>query len=300
MITSLDQMVDRVLEKGTKRRIAVAWAHDSNTISAIHQAVRDGFAEALMIGDPDKILTVCREAGINHNLFNILNSGNETLAAELAVRMVKDGDADVVMKGLLSTDKYLKAIMDKENGLMLPGAILSYVGAIEIPEYHKLLFVTDPAVIPYPDLKQKIAIAGYAIEMARKLGIERPRVALLGASEKASSHFSYSADYLEMRRMAEAGEIENCIMDGPLDLFLACDRKSLQIKGISTPIGGEADILLFPSLEACNPFYKGLMLFAHGKLAGLIRGTQRPVILMSRNESEKSKYYCIALSCLMV
>ncbi len=293
-------MVDRVLEKGTKHRIAVAWAHDSNTISAIHQAVRDGFAEALMIGDPDKILTVCREAGINHKLFNILNSGNEALAAEQAVRMVKDGDADVVMKGLLSTDKYLKAIMDKENGLMLPGAILSYVGAIEIPEYHKLLFVTDPAVIPYPDLKQKIAIAGYAIEMARKLGIERPRVALLGASEKASSHFRYSADYLEMRRMAEAGEIENCIMDGPLDLFLACDRKSLQIKGISTPIGGEADILLFPSLEACNPFYKGLMLFAHGKLAGLIRGTQKPVILMSRNESEKSKYYCIALSCLMV
>jgi len=99
--------------------------------------------------------------------------------------------------------------------------------------------------------------------------------------------------------MAEQGQIQNCIMDGPLDLFLACDKKSIEIKGVNTPVNGEADILLFPSLESCNPFYKGLMLFAQGEIGGLIRGTEKPVILMSRSESEKSKYYCIALSCLM-
>jgi phosphate butyryltransferase len=204
------------------------------------------------------------------------------------------------MKGLVGTDKFLKAVMDKQNGLMLPDAVLSYVGAIQIPAYHKLLFITDPAVIPYPDLDQKIAMAGYAIEMATKFGVEKPRIALIGASEKMSPHFGNSVDYAIMCKMAERGQIKNCIIDGPLDIFLACDKKSIEIKGVETPINGDADILLFPSLESCNPFYKGLMLFAKGELAGLIRGTEKPVIVMSRSESEKSKYFCIVLSCLMV
>jgi phosphotransacetylase len=139
----------------------------------------------------------------------------------------------------------------------------------------------------------------YAVEMTSKFGIRNPKVALIGASEKVNPHFPNSADYAEMCKMAERGEIKNCIIDGPLDLFLACDKKSVEIKGVDTPVGGDADILLFPSLESCNPFYKSLMLFAGGELAGLIRGTRMPVVLMSRSESEKSKFYCIALSCLM-
>jgi phosphotransacetylase len=203
------------------------------------------------------------------------------------------------MKGLVGTDKFLKAVMDKETGLMLPKAVLSYVGALEIPKYHKLLFITDPAVIPFPDLNQKVAMAGYAIEMANKFGIRKPAVALIGASEKMSDHFPNSIDYAIMCKMAERGQIRNCIMDGPLDLFLACDKKSIDIKGVETPVNGNADILLFPSLESSNPFYKGLMLFAQAELAGLITGTEKPVIVMSRSESEKSKFYCIALACLM-
>jgi len=135
--------------------------------------------------------------------------------------------------------------------------------------------------------------------MAGKFGIEKPKVALIGASEKVSRHFQNSADYAVMCKMAERGQIKNCIMDGPLDLFLACDSKSVSVKGVDTPVGGDADILLFPSLESCNPFYKSLMLFAGGELAGLITGTAKPVVVMSRSESERSKYYCIALSCLM-
>ena len=233
------------------------------------------------------------------NFLQLLISENETKASAEAVRLAKTGEADIVMKGLVGTDKFLKAVMDKENGLMLPDAVLSYVGAMEIPAYHKLLFITDPAVIPFPDLDQKIAMAGYAIEMAQKFGIEKPKIALIGASEKMSRHFENSVDYAIMCKMADSGQIKNCIMDGPLDLFLACDKKSVEIKGVETPVNGDADILLFPSLESCNPFYKGLMLFADGELAGLIRGTEKPVIVMSRSESEKSKYFCIALSCLM-
>ena len=299
MIRTLDQLVERVLALEKKHRIAVAWAQDKNTINAINKSVTAGFAEAILIGNPKEIIATCKSAGVDSKLFSIVENDNENNASWEAVRLVKTGNADIVMKGLVGTDKFLRAVMDKETGLMLSDAVLSYVGAIQIPAYHKLLFITDPAVIPFPNLDQKVAMAGYAIEMAARFGIKNPKIALIGASEKVSPHFQNSLDYSEMCKMAEQGKIRDCIIDGPLDLFLACDKKSVEIKGVNTPVNGEADILLFPSLESCNPFYKALMLFAQGEIAGLIRGTKKPVIVMSRSESEKSKYYCIALSCLM-
>jgi len=288
-----------VLALNKKHRIAVAWAQDNNTLGAINKAVKKGFIEAILIGKPDEIRKTCKDEGIDENNFTLLESDSENQASAEAVRLAKTGEADIVMKGLVGTDKFLKAIMDKEKGLMLQNAVLSYVCALEIPAYHKLLFITDTAVIPFPDLDQKVAMARYAIEMAQKFGIEKPRIALIGASEKMSRHFENSVDYSIMCKMADRNQIQNCIMDGPLDIFLACDKKSLEIKGVESPVNGEADILLFPSLESSNPFYKGLMLFAQGELAGLLRGTEKPVIVMSRSESEISKYYCIALSCLM-
>jgi phosphate butyryltransferase len=299
MIRTLDQMVERVILRGRRYTVAVAWAQDSNTIGAVGRAADAGFINAFMIGDQAEIRKVSEEAGVDYSGFTIIDARDENEAASEAVRLVRNGDAEIVMKGLVGTDKFLRAVMNKENGIMLNGAVLSYVGAIEIPDYEKLLFITDTAVIPYPDLNQKVAMADYAIEMARSFGVEKPRVALIGASEKKNSHFRYSEDYSEMVKLASEGRFGDCIMDGPLDIFLACDPESPGIKGVSTPVNGEADVLLFPSLEACNPFYKGLMLFGKGELAGLIRGTTKPVVLMSRSESEKSKYYCIALSCLM-
>ena len=299
MIRTLDQITDKVLDLGKKHRVAVAFAQDKNTISAINEAVGKGIIEAVLLGKPSEIKRTCQEKGIDENKFSIVEADNEVVASSEAVRLVREGAADIVMKGLVSTDKFLRAVMDKDNGIMLQNAVMSYVGAMHLPGYNKLLFITDPAVIPFPDLDQKIAMANYAIEMAQKFGIRKPKVALIGSSEKMSRHFQSSYDYSVMCKMAERGQIKNCIMDGPLDLFLACDNKSPGIKGVQTPIKGEADILLFPSLESSNPFYKGLMLFAGGELAGLIRGTEKPVIVMSRSESEKSKFYCIALACLM-
>jgi len=299
MITTLGQMADTVRLSGVKRRIAVAWAQDPNTVGSLYRAVSEGFVDAIMIGQPDRILSTCQNTGADPGRFTILEAADEKSAAELAVSLTRSGEADIVMKGLVGTDKFLRAVLDKEKGLLPHGAVMSYVCAVEIPAYHKLLFITDTAVLPFPDIEQKVAMARYAIEMARRFGIDKPRVALVGASEKVSDRFPNTLDYNEMCRMAESGEIENCIMDGPLDLFLACDPESVKIKGVNTPVAGDADILLFPSLEACNPFYKGLMLFAGGELAGMICGTLKPVVLMSRSESELSKYYCVALSCLM-
>lgn len=292
-------MVETVLSFKKKYRVAVAWAQDTHTIAAIHRAVSEGFIDAILIGRASEIIKTCRLEGIDDKLFQIEEVASENIASSMAVAMAKEGQADIVMKGLVGTDIFLKAVMDKENGLMIPGAVLTYVGAIQIPTYHKLLFITDPAVIPYPNLEQKVSMSAYVIEMAHKFGINKPRVALIAASEKTGKHFNSSADYSAMVEMAEKGQIKDCIMDGPLDLFLACDRNSSEIKGIKTQVNGEADILMFPSLESCNPFYKALMLFAHGELAGIIRGTEKPVVVMSRSESQLSKYYCIALSCLM-
>ncbi|MGB8358774.1 MAG: phosphate acyltransferase [Bacteroidales bacterium] len=299
MITSLRQMADTVRSSGNCHKIAVAWAQDPNTVGSLNRAVSEGFAEALMIGRKEQIIKTCRETGADPERFTIIDAENEKSAAALAVSMTASGEADIVMKGLVGTDKFLRAVMDKERGLLPPKAVMSYVCAVEVPAYHKLLFITDTAVIPFPNLDQKVAMAEYAIGMAKKFGISRPSVALIGASEKVSSHFPNTLDYSVMCKMAERGQISSCVMDGPVDIFLACDPASVKIKGVDTPVAGNADILLFPSLESCNPFYKGLMLFGGGELAGMICGTSKPVVMMSRSESELSKYYCVALACLM-
>lgn len=293
-------MVEKVLSLNRKYNISVAWAHDINSLAALQKAVYQGLVTATLIGKVREMKKLCLSLKIEPDIFSFIESGSEEEASSEAVRMANEDSADIIMKGLVGTEKFLKAVLDKETGLMLPDAVLSYVGAVEIPSYHKLLFITDPAVIPYPDLNQKMIMARYAIEMTSRFGIENPKIALIGPTEKVSRHFPNSFDYQEMCRMAEQGLLTGCIMDGPLDLFLACDRESVKIKGVNTRINGDADVLLFPSLESCNPFYKSLMLFAGGKLAGMLTGTKKPVVVMSRSESEESKFYCIALSCLMV
>lgn len=300
-ISKLAQIPQYVIALNKRYRVAVVAPEDMHTLEAVVQACADGFVYPILIGNKAIILELLPEAlGCGHANFEIVECPNKAKAAKLAVAMVKKGQADIVMKGLLGTDLLLKAVLDKKLGLMKPHGVLSYVCAVELPAYPKLLFITDPAVLPFPDLLQKVAMANYAIEMAHSMGISKPKVALIGASEKVSPHFPNSQEYEIMCAMAKRGEFGKCSMDGPLDLFLACDPSSLEVKGSDTPVGGDADILLFPSLEASNPFYKSLMLFGGGELAGLISGTTHPVVVMSRSDSFKTKYYCLALACLMV
>lgn len=298
-IRRLDDLVAHVQSLGHRFRIAVACGQDSNTVAAVARAVKLGFAEGVMVGDARRIAATCAAEGVDVCSFEVRDIPDEKAAVGEAVHMAASGAADVVMKGLVGTETFLKAVMDRERGLLLPGAVMSYVCAIEVPRYPKLLFVTDPAVLPFPDTGQKLAIIRYAVAMAHRFGIETPRVALVSAVEKPSEHFPSHADYAAMCKAAERGQLGNCVVDGPLDIFLACDPGAGELKGVTTPIGGEADILVFPTIEACNAFYKGLMLFAGGELGGLIQGTTRPVVVMSRSESARSKLYCLALACLM-
>jgi phosphate butyryltransferase len=298
MITKLKELAEKAKNSGKKTRIAVAVAEDNNTINAILNAVQEGFIVPYLIGNAIKIRELI-PSNIALNRLEIINITEPAKAVKEAVRMVRNNEADVLMKGLVGTDTFLKAVLDKEQGLLPPKAVMSYTCALEIPKYRKLLFVSDTAVLINPDLDQKIAMINYSVAMARRFGIEKPKVALISATEKVMPSMQETLDYALLCKMAERGQIKNCLVDGPLDIFLACDPESLAIKGIQSPLAGDADILIFPNLESANSFYKGLMLFGEGELAGLICGTTKPVIVMSRSESEKSKYYCIALSCLM-
>jgi phosphate butyryltransferase len=298
-IKSLDELVEHVKSTGRKKRIAVAYAQDPNTIGAIGKAVKAGFIEALMVGDKSAIEKEAGKQGVSAEELNIIHVPGETASTKEALRLVREDEADVLMKGLVGTNKFLKAVLDKEKGLLPEKSVMSYVCAIELPKYHKLLFVTDTAVLPFPDINQKIAMVDYSVTMAKKFGIERPKVALISASEKVSHGFPNTIDYAEICKRVDRGQIQDCIIDGPLDIFLACDKESVEIKGVDTPINGDADVLVLPTLEASNSFYKGLMLFGGGELGGLIQGTTKPVVVMSRSESPASKFYCVALSCLM-
>lgn len=297
-IKKLDEMVEKV-KKLKPKTIAIAVAEDENTLGAISEATQAGFAKALMFGNKEKIISCCKAQNIDPDNFEIIHTEDAYEATCLAVEAVKTNKADVLMKGLMNTDKFLKAVLDKEKGLLPPKTVMSYVCAIEVPAYDKLLFVSDTAVIPYPNLEQKAAMLKYSVKMANKFGIEVPKVALLSAAEKVNPAFQSSVDDSLICQMVARKQLPSCIVDGPVDLFLACDPKAPEIKGVDTPLEGQADILLCPSLETANVFYKGLMLFAQGELAGLIQGTIKPVVVMSRSESKKSKFYCIALSCLM-
>ena len=178
-IRSLDQMVQHLRESGRKKKIAVAYAQDPNTIGAIAKAIDEGFVDAVMIGDEQEIRSKAQLEDINPDIFTIVHIPNDVAATTEAVRMARADEVDVVMKGLVGTDKFLKAVLNKEHGLLPPKAVMSYVCALDLPKYDKLLFVSDTAVLPFPDLNQKIAMVNYSVNMAKKFGIEKPKVALI-------------------------------------------------------------------------------------------------------------------------
>lgn len=296
---SLNEIAVKAKALGKRVRIAVALAEDANTIGALMRALSEGFVFPILIGSKDKIASLLEDFSPDAESYLIVDISDPLKATKEAVKMVRAGEADVLMKGLVNTDIFLKEVLNKEQGLLPPKAVMSYTCALELPKYPKLLFISDTAVLTTPDLDQKVAMVNYSVQMAHKLGIDKPKVALISATEKVGKGMPNTLDYAMICKMADRGQIKGCTIDGPLDVFLACDPEAIKTKGISTPINGEADILIFPNLETANAFYKGLMLFADGELAGLIQGTIKPVVVMSRSESENSKYYCLALSCLM-
>lgn len=297
-IRKLDQMFD-VLKQREKKRLVAAWAVDEHTILAVNDAVNMGIVEGILVGDKKTIESICAQKRVDCKQLTIVDVDNDVAAAVKAVEMINNNEGDFLMKGLLSTDRYMRAILNKEKGLMNPGAVLSHVTVAEPKSYHKLLIFGDVAIIPEPDLAQKIQITNYLIRVANFLGIKRPKVGLQAPSEQVLPKVQSSVDAAIISKMAERGQIKNAIVDGPLGLDLIIDEESAKIKGMKGEVLGDADCILFANIEAGNTFYKTVVKLVHSELCAIVMGARVPCVLTSRGDSERSKLYSIALAAMM-
>ena len=296
-IHSFDAMVAHLSEGGRRRRIAVTCGYDESTLRAVTQALAGGFAHILFVGDADRVRSHADLAPFaGHIEYVIPESDEPAAAAAAAVRLVREGKADILMKGLISTDVLLRAVLNKAAGLLPPGSVLTHLAVAQVPGRGKLLFFTDSAVIPYPTPEQRAAQVGYAIRMCRAFGLEEPRVALIHCSEHVSEKFPHTLTYADLARRAEAGAWGKAIVDGPLDVRTSIDPVALRTKGIDSPIEGDADVLVFPDIEAGNTFYKTVTYLTGSDVAGILCGTLCPVILPSRGDSATDKYYSLAFA----
>ncbi|MDD2413169.1 MAG: bifunctional enoyl-CoA hydratase/phosphate acetyltransferase [Bacteroidales bacterium] len=297
-ITKLDQIIELVKTKGKKRLIA-AYANDAHTIEAVNEAVDKGIIEAVLTGDTETIKKVCAELEIDVSKFKIIQEADEMKAATLAVKLINDGEGDILMKGLVSTDKYMRAILNKETGLMIPKAVLTHIAVVENPAYHKLLIASDCAIIPNPDIKQKETIINFMIQTAKAIGIEKPKVAIIAATELVSTGMEACIDAAVLSKMADRGQIKGAHVDGPLALDVAIDKESAETKKLTGFVAGDADCLLFPNIESGNVFYKASTKFNNAEIAANVMGAKVPCVLSSRGDSSKTKLYSIALAAAL-
>lgn len=297
-IQKLEDIVKTVQNQKPKR-VAVAYAADTHTLEAVNNAYKLGFVIPILVGDEKCIKDLADKEGIDISMYKIIQESNDMKAACKAVELIRNGDADVLMKGTVTSDKYAKAILDKERGIMPPKGVLSHVTIIEVPNYHKLLIVSDVAIIPAPTFDQKIAMTNYLIKVANKLGIEQPKIAAIAPSEQVLPAIPSSTEAALLSKMAERGQIKGAFIDGPMALDVAIDMESAKIKKLESPVAGDADCLLFPCIEAANTFFKTCTKIAKGELAANVMGANAPAILTSRGDSSLTKTYSIALACLM-
>ena len=298
-ITKLEQMLEVLQSRGTKKRIIAAYANDSHTLGAVSDAIDRGIVEAILVGDEATIQKVCAEEKIDVKKFlRIVQEADEQKAASKAVELINAGEGDILMKGLVSTDKYMRAILNKEKGLMPPKAILSHIGVMEVSTYHKLIIASDMAIIPQPDLPQKIAITNYVINTAHSLGIEKPKVAMIAATEQMSAGMQACIDAAIIAKMADRGQIKGAYVDGPLAVDVAIDEESVQIKKLVSNVAGDADAMVFPNIESGNVFYKTCTKLCGAELAAMVVGAKVPCILSSRGDSTLTKLYSIALAAI--
>ncbi|WP_300748570.1 phosphate acyltransferase [uncultured Alistipes sp.] len=300
MITKLTQIVDEARKRG-RRRLAVAYGQDSHTLTAVYDAYEAGLVEPTVYGDKAVIEEVCRKEGIDASLFKIVDEPNDVECVRLAVAAVVAGDADVLMKGLVSTDKYMRGILNKDAGLFPPKGVLSHVSIFEIPSLPKLLCVSDVAVIPAPDFKQKTVQIGYLLQTARLLGIETPKIACIAPSEQVLPSVPSSTEAAILAKMGDRGQLGRAVIDGPLSLDVALYKEVAEHKKVQgSTVAGDPDCLLFPNIESANVFFKAVTHFGGAELAAMVMGTKVPCVLTSRGDSRKSKMYSIALACLAV
>ena len=295
MVKNFDDLME-LAKKQDKIKLSVAAAEDDEVLIAVEAARSMGIVDAVLVGDEKKIKAAAKANSIDITNYEIINSTNPQESAIKAVSLVSSGIADFLMKGFIPTSVLLKAALDKEVGLRT-GALLSHVMVYSVPDYHKLMFLTDGGMCTYPDLSQKVQIVNNAVKVAKALGINPVHVAPLCAVEVVNPDMQATLDAAALSKMSDRKQIKDCIIDGPLALDNAISKEAAEHKGINSPVAGNADVLLVPNIEAGNLLGKSMTYFGHAKSAGIIMGAKCPIVLVSRADTHESKLYSIALGC---
>lgn len=297
-IIKIEDILEQVKKESKKKKIAVAAAEDDVVLKAVQKAKEINLCDFILFGDKQKIEKIVQENNLDLKDVEIIDSKSPLESAKGAIEAVVNGQADLPMKGKLTTAEILSIYLKDEYNLKT-GKTMNLVCVFEIPNYHKLLIISDAGMIIAPTLEQKIDIINNAVSVAQRLGIERPKVAILGALEQVNPKMPVTLDAAILTQMNRRGQIKGCIVDGPFAMDNAISKEAAIHKGIISEVAGDADILIVPNIEAGNILYKTLVYFANAKLASSIIGGKKPVALTSRADSDESKLNAMALSILM-
>ena len=291
---SFAQIETFVRTNAAQKTVVVACAHDDVTLDAVLMAVDRQVARAILIGKQSKIEELLRKEGKQPSDFEIIDEPEERAAIDKAVAMVRDGRADIPMKGLMHTATFMRGILDKQTGLLRPGELLSQASVFEVPETGRMLVISDCAVNIQPDVEQKVKIVENSVRVAASLGIEQPKIAMLSALEVVNPKIQGTVDAAEVTaRLKDKYQI-----DGPFALDNAVSESAARHKGISSPVAGKADILIMPDMWSGNIFTKALVFFAHMKSAGTLNGLDSPVVMTSRTDTTENKSLSILTAVL--
>ncbi|MDR1920508.1 MAG: bifunctional enoyl-CoA hydratase/phosphate acetyltransferase [Candidatus Adiutrix sp.] len=290
-----DEVIKSVKTLPVARKVVVAAAEDEHALEAVHEVVRDGLAEPILVGGRAGVEAVCARLGLEVAPGNIYDEPEPEAAARLAVALVREGRGDFLMKGALETSQLLKAVVNKETGLGL-GKLMSHAAYLEIPRYHKMLVITDGGMVPYPSLEQKKEILEHAVGMLRTLGYDQPKVAVLAGLEKVNPKMKETVEAGALKEMNQRGEITGCLVEGPISMDLALTAEKAALKKYESPVAGEADILLAPDLCLGNCVSKALIEMAGARMAGLVMGARCPIVVTSRASSAEEKYLSLVLA----
>ena len=294
MLKTLTELHD-MARSHKPRRLVLAAAHDEHSLGALVHAAKQKFVEGILIGDQKKVEDIANAQGFDLGVFHLINEPDTNLAAAMAVKMVRNNQADILMKGNLGTSNLLKAVLNKESGLRSE-ELISHLALFQLSSYHKLLGLTDAAMNISPDLQEKALIINNAVGFLRKLGLETPKVAMLSAVETVNPNIKSGVDAAILTKMAERGQIKHCMVDGPLAFDNAISKKSARLKKISSQVAGDADLLVADNIDVANSIYKSWIYFANASCAALILGATAPIVLTSRADPAETKLNSIAMA----
>ncbi len=292
---NFDELVEKVKGYPSMKRMAVAQAGEEHTLEAVLHARKEGIAQPILVGNKKEILEILTKLGEEVPESDIYEAGSDVEAAELSVKLVREGKADFLMKGFLDTGVILKAVVNKENGLG-KGGVMSHFTMFDVPNYHKILVAVDGGMVTYPTLEQKKAIIENTVDTLVAMGYNSPKVGVLACVEKVNPKMPETVEARELQDMNERGEIKNCIVEGPISYDCAVDGEIAKFKGFESRVAGEVDILVAPNIHAGNIMGKMLAVTCKAKMAGFIVGATCPIVLTSRGSSAEEKFLSIVVS----